>query len=1040
MKKICKKVSAVVLSIAMAGSLLPGNTIQVSAAVAAKSLKVTASKKTLYLRGPETKKSVKLKVTVKPKGASKKVSFQSSNKKVAKVDAKGKVTALKTGKATITVTANANKKLKQKVKITVKNYGFGFAKKKESIALEGTSDTTSKKLTLYGVTGTVTYSSDNEEVATVNQNGRVEAKKMGKAVITAVSGSKTSSCTVTVEQPGQAIHDPSVYRDPVSGKYYTFGSHIRAATSTNLIGWSSAAKSGNDYSILSTLFTKEYTEEFAEPYAFTMPNGANQNAWAPDIIYNTSMKKYCMYISIVDGLTKCCIAMAASDKPDGPYAYQGMIVCSGLEKDGSDIDKTNIADALGMTSAEAKASKYASLGEKSPDCIDATVFYDHEGKLWMVYGSFTTTGGIRLLKLDENTGMRGENYADSKDGAEDALSTDDPYYGKKIANSNGEGPYIQMIKNEKSSTGYYYYLWTSVGNLQYYGGYNMRVVRAENPEGPYYDTKGNEAAKDLQKYELGLRVMDNYKFSFMDAAYVSQGGNSATDDGSGKTFIQFHARTSASDSFTARTHQTFVNEDGWLVTAPFEYNGETIADSYNRSEVAGDYEFIYHRDFFAKTTISNMDTIQSERLTLNADGTVTGAYTGSWTLDGHNVTIQINDNVYKGVVLEQYEQTADREKVMVFTAVGSDNRSIWGSKMHKTDDAAVKYDANQLSVPAEVSKDFSLDTEGLFGSKITWTSGDASVTPEGENAKVTCGSSAKTVTLTAQVTRGNSSATKEFKVTVGAQKLEIASVVQGDTIDLPASFGNNKVSWSSSDAGVISAEGKVTQPDNGYKAVTMTADVGGTKQDFTVIVLPKEYGTALYEEDYSTMVSDAAIATTWKSVDKQNCLYVEADETHDSFIKFAAGNTSSSQGAQTLFGISDKVNGDYAVTFDVALEAGTREATEFGLMGTDVAFKDGNTNQGLESGYIFKISATNSTNWSINDSKETFGLPIDWVNVTVLGNPGTKKAAMIIRDEDNVYYSGEVSVNGAGIPNGLYLRWGRIQALVSVDNVKVMQQ
>ena len=133
------------------------------------------------------------------------------------------------------------------------------------------------------------------------------------------------------------------------------------------------------------------------------------------------------------------------------------------------------------------------------------------------------------------------------------------------------------------------------------------------------------------------------------------------------------------------------------------------------------------------------------------------------------------------------------------------------------------------------------------------------------------------------------------------------------------------------------------------------------------------------------------------------------------------------------------MSGDYAVTFDVALEAGTREATEFALMGTDAVFKEGNTNQGLESGYIFKISATNSTNWSINGSNDTFALPVGWVNVTVLGNPGAKKAAVVIRDEDNVYYSGEVGVNGTGIPNGLYLRWGCIQSLVSVDNVKVMQ-
>lgn len=1040
MKKLSKQISAAVLSLALAGSLLPANTSQVSAATTATKLKVTVSTKTLYLGGPAKKKSVNLKVTVKPSGASKKVSYQSSNKKVATVTAKGKVTALKTGKATITVTSKSNKRLKSKVAFTVKNYNMAFARKTTTISLSGTSDTTTKKLTLYGAKGDITYTSSNEDIATVSQNGKVTAKKMGKTVITAsTSTGKTVTCTVKVEKSEQAIHDPSIYRDPISGKYYTFGSHLMAATSTNLIGWSDAAKSATNYSVLSTLFTKEYTEEFAGPYAFTMPKGANQNAWAPDIIYNTSMKKYCMYISIVDGSTKCCIAMATSKNPDGPYAYQGMIVCSGMETDGSDIDRTNVAEALGMTSSEAKASKYASLGANSPDCIDATVFYDHEGQLWMVYGSFTTTGGIRLLRLDANTGLRGENYVDSGDSTAKTLSTDDPYYGKKIANSNGEGPYIQMVENKNSSTGYYYYLWTSVGNLQYYGGYNMRVVRAENPEGPYYDTKGNEATKDLQKYALGLRVMDNYKFSFMDAAYVSQGGNSATDDGKGKTFIQFHTRTSSSDNYTYKTHQTFENEDGWLVTAPFEYNGETIAESYDTKDIVGDYEFIYHRDTFAKTTISNMDYIGSERLTLNADGTVSGAYAGTWTLDGHYITIHINDETYKGVVLEQYEQTSNREKVFVFTAVGSDNRTIWGSKMHKTDAAAVSYDAKQLSVADEVSKDFSLDVEGLFGSKIIWTSDNAAVMPEGAVARVNCGSDVKTVTLTATITRGDSSTTKDFKVKVAKQELEIDTVVQGNSMNLPASLGNAAVSWSSSDADVITAGGKVTQPASGYKAVTMTADVGGKKQSFTVIVLPKDFGTAVYEEDYGVMVNDAAIATTWTSVDKQNCFYVEADETHDSFIKFAAGNTSTSQGAQTLFGISDKISGNYAVTFDVALEAGTREATEFALFGTDVKYKSGDTNAGLDSGYIFKLSATNSTKWSVNDSEDTFELPLGWVNVTALVSPATRKAAVIIRDEDNLYYSGEVGIDGNGIPGGLYLRWGCIQSLVSVDNVTVLQ-
>ena len=109
------------------------------------------------------------------------------------------------------------------------------------------------------------------------------------------------------------------------------------------------------------------------------------------------------------------------------------------------------------------------------------------------------------------------------------------------------------------------------------------------------------------------------------------------------------------------------------------------------------------------------------------------------------------------------------------------------------------------------------------------------------------------------------------------------------------------------------------------------------------------------------------------------------------------------------------------------------------MTGTDVQYKEGNTNVGLGSGYILKLSAdANSSEWSINDSADVFMLPHSWVNVTAIADPDSSKAAIIIQDEDNIYFSGEVAVNGKGIPEGLYLRWGCTQSLVSVDNVKVL--
>lgn len=1032
--------AAAIIGLFSAGILLAGEPARAAGGNAkVKSIRVSASKKTLYLGWKKSKRMAAVKVKVTPKKASKKVTFKSSNKKVLKVSKKGKVTAVKAGRATVTVTSRAQKKKKAKIKFTVKNYPMAFAKKTVSMTLEGKSDVTEKKLTLYGVTS-ATFSSGNKEVATVTPNGTVKAKKLGTAVITAKNKKgKKSTCTVKVQHSTQAIHDPSVFRDPKSGKYYTFGSHLMAATSTNLIGWSPAAGSASNYAPGSSLFSKKYTKEFAKAYAYTMPDGASQNAWAPDVIYNPSMHKYCMYMSIVDGQTKCCIAMATADKPDGPYRYVDMIVCSGMKTNGSDIDKTNVAKALGIGADEAKKSKYAKLGANSPDCIDATVFYDHEGNLWMVYGSFTTTGGIRLLKLDPASGLRGENYADSGDGRDGGLSTDDPYYGKKIANSNGEGPYIQMLPNKNSATGYYYYLWTSVGNLQYYGGYNMRVVRAERPEGPYYDAAGNEAVKDIQKYALGLRVMDNYKFSFMKSAFVSQGGNSAVDDGNGKTFIQFHTRTSSSDNYTFRVHQTFVNEDGWPVTAPYEYNGETIADSYDKSAVTGDYEFIYHRTAFAKTSDKNIDTLPAERLTLHGDGSISGACKGSWSLDGHNITIQIDGKTYKGVVLKQCEQTNARKEVMVFTAVGEDNRAIWGSKMHKSDADAVAYDADALLVPERAARDFALDTEGLFSSSVSWKSNHAAIWIDGGKADVSCGEKEVSVTLTAAVKKGNKTKTKTYTVKVPKGGLRIDTAVQSDKIELPDSYLGEKVNWTSSDSGVISADGNVVQPQQGYRKVTLTAETGGVKKSFEVVVLPKAEGTRIYHEDYSTMVSDAAIATRWMSKDKQNCLYVEQDETHDSFIKFAGGRTGTSQGAQSLFSIAEQVKSSYTVQFDVALEAGTREQTEFALLTTDKKFKENDTNSGIESGYICKLTTTNSKTWHINDSKDGFDLPTGWVTVTAAVDAASGKAAVRIADGENCYYGGEVSINGNGKPDGLYLRWACIHSVISVDNVSVSQ-
>ena len=137
--------------------------------------------------------------TVKPEQASDKTVFWlTSNKKVATVDDNGKVTAVGSGEAKITATAGG-KTATCTVKVTVLVTGITLDKTELEMAVGGDPVTLVAKLTPDGVTDkTVTWSSSNEKVATVDANGKVTAIGDGEATITAKAGDKEASCDVFV--------------------------------------------------------------------------------------------------------------------------------------------------------------------------------------------------------------------------------------------------------------------------------------------------------------------------------------------------------------------------------------------------------------------------------------------------------------------------------------------------------------------------------------------------------------------------------------------------------------------------------------------------------------------------------------------------------------------------------------------------------------------------------------------------------------------------------------------------------------------------
>ena len=148
-----------------------------------------------------------LTATVQPNDASdKSVEWSSSDESVAMVE-NGTVTAVKEGSATIMAragdkTAECKVTVSKKVIIVTSvelNKSTLELKKGESEILSATvtpDDATDK---------TITWSTSEASVASVDQNGKVTALKSGTATITAKAGEKTALCSVKVTTPIESI-------------------------------------------------------------------------------------------------------------------------------------------------------------------------------------------------------------------------------------------------------------------------------------------------------------------------------------------------------------------------------------------------------------------------------------------------------------------------------------------------------------------------------------------------------------------------------------------------------------------------------------------------------------------------------------------------------------------------------------------------------------------------------------------------------------------------------------------------------------------
>ncbi len=131
--------------------------------------------------------------------------WTSSNKKVATVDKKGKITAKKTGTATITVRtkkgATASVKVKvQKGKVTTKKLTITNVTGKKLTMKKGKTFKIKTSVTPITSPDKISYASSNKKIVTVDKKGKLKAVKKGTATITVKSGKKTVKFKVNVKK------------------------------------------------------------------------------------------------------------------------------------------------------------------------------------------------------------------------------------------------------------------------------------------------------------------------------------------------------------------------------------------------------------------------------------------------------------------------------------------------------------------------------------------------------------------------------------------------------------------------------------------------------------------------------------------------------------------------------------------------------------------------------------------------------------------------------------------------------------------------
>lgn len=420
------------------------------------------------------------------------------------------------------------------------------------------------------------------------------------------TGHDPTAVTVYTLTSGKQVGENYIQKnncyDQIAKKdYYIFGTGLTVYHSTDNVNWEVVGDSQGRCGYQNQdLFGDVYTTALAEPLAIAAQDsgrdGAGKLVWAPHVMYNLALNKWCYYGSTSSwGSQKSAIFLCTSDNITGPYTYECIVTQS----------------------------------SSHPNAIDPVVFYDKDfSNLYMLYGSWGGDNAIYAINLGANGRNLGAgNYVVCR-GINTGLepnSTD---------GSSGEGAYV-IYENG------YYYLYVSYG--QNTGTYTTRVFRSTEPTSGYVDIDGTSALDNTTATMHGNQFMHSFDLPIYDYAYNSTGHNSVYNttnfNGEKVTINAIHARPWATQSHGMKaledgalsTRQVDLNgnvtlinqigytQSGWPVAMPYQYtDNDTVMYEYTAYDIQGTFTGN------AFTTNVNADIVGTYNFVLTATGETTG--------------------------------------------------------------------------------------------------------------------------------------------------------------------------------------------------------------------------------------------------------------------------------------------------------------------------------------------------------------------------------------------------------------------------------